>query len=499
MRARLETTGQEVALDGPPLGSGGEATIYPVPGRPPRAAKVYHKPTDEQAEKLAAMLAAPPADPMAEAGHVSIAWPTARLLGPAGGVVGYLMPRITDARLVYEFYNPKSRLQVCPLFHYRYLMRTARNLAGAVRALHERGYVVGDLNEHNTLVTTQALVSLVDTDSFQVPAPDRLYRCRVGSPFYTPPELQGATFAEVDRAPHHDAFGLAVLAFQLLMQGTHPFAGVFAGPGEPAPLPKRIAAGQWPYARSRPVPYRPNPHAPPWEVLSPGVRDAFVRCFEEGHDDPGRRPSAAEWQRVLHDAEEGVALCPANGQHLFYGGLAACPWCTMARQQGRDPFPAPGPAAGRPRSKTVQEPPPVRVPGALPAQRSSPATPAVVVEMGRAAGVKDGDILDALPVVEDTAWHRWWEGLAEQFRSSPVTWAVLAGGAALLVLVFALGLIWALTYKSLPATPRRPPLLGPPGRPRAVLADRLLLPFTVAGLPATMRRGRFGFSTYDDL
>lgn len=354
MRVRLETTAQEIELSGAPLGSGGEAAIYVLPDTPFQVAKLYHRPKPEHADKLQAMLAAPPLDPMAGTGHNSIAWPTDRLLAveplpkgvEAGAVVGYVMPRVDKVRLIQEFYNPKSRLQVCPLFHYGYLLRTARNLAAAIRALHERGYVIGDLNESNLLVTNQALVTLVDTDSFQVPAAQRMFRCTVGKPEYTPPELQGARFGEVDRSPEHDAFGLGVLIFQLLMQGTHPFAGIYTGAGEPAPIPKRIAAGHWPYAQGRQwyqhdVPFKPSPLAPPWSVLPPQVQEVMRRCFEEGHVRPPARPTTAEWQRALQEAEKDLVTCLANTQHLYHRSLTACPWCVLAQQQGRDLFPSP--------------------------------------------------------------------------------------------------------------------------------------------------------------
>jgi DNA-binding helix-hairpin-helix protein with protein kinase domain len=225
------------------------------------------------------------------------------------------------------------------LFHYGYLMRAARNLAVTVRCLHDWGYVIGDLSAANLLVSPRALVTLVDTDSCQVPAADRVFRCAVGTPEYTPPELQGARFADVDRDPAHDAFGLAVLIFQLLMQGTHPFAGVFTGHGEPASVPARIAAGHWPYARERAIPYRPSPHAPPWETLPPVVQEMFQLCFEVGHADRLRRPNALAWQRALRAAEQQLTTCPANPQHFYEQALAHCPWCAIALQQGRDSFP----------------------------------------------------------------------------------------------------------------------------------------------------------------
>ena len=72
-------------------------------------------------------------------------------------------PPVVD-EILFDVYNPGTRLQVCPLFHHGYLLRTARNLAAAVRAVHERGHVIGDLNESNILVNSMALVTLVDTD-----------------------------------------------------------------------------------------------------------------------------------------------------------------------------------------------------------------------------------------------------------------------------------------------------------------------------------------------
>jgi serine/threonine protein kinase len=342
MHVRQEGNPQLLDLEIQPLGRGGEAAIFAVIGEPELVAKIYHRPRAEYADKLAAMLAKPPKDPMAKAGHASIAWPIGRLYAPSdeSRFVGYLMPRIDKARLIYEYYNPRSRQQICPLFHYGYLLRTARNLAAAVRALHERGYVVGDLNESNILVTSQALVSLVDTDSFQVPGESGIFRCRVGKPEYTPPELQGARFADVDRGPEHDSFGLAVLIFQLLMQGTHPYAGIFTKPGEADAIPRRIRNGYWPYAETREVPVEPSPHAPSFDVLPLPVQELMHRTFDEGHRDPLARPHALEWQRALTESEKVLTTCAQNTQHVYVDWLASCPWCAMASTQGRDPFPS---------------------------------------------------------------------------------------------------------------------------------------------------------------
>jgi DNA-binding helix-hairpin-helix protein with protein kinase domain len=242
-----------------------------------------------------------------------------------------------------DFYNPGTRRQHCPLFNYQYLLRTARNLAAAFAALHASNYCVGDVNESNILVSDTALVSLVDTDSFQVsdPVQNLVYRCAVGKPEFTPPELQNKTFADYDRSPSHDLFGLAVLIFQLLMEGTHPFSGIFQGMVEPPPYEARIIAGHFTYSQRRQVPYLPTPIAPPWGILHPSLQDLFIRCFEDGHHNSQLRPSAQTWLTAITETEANLITCSENPQHRYSNHLDSCPWCERAlRLGGRDPFPS---------------------------------------------------------------------------------------------------------------------------------------------------------------
>jgi DNA-binding helix-hairpin-helix protein with protein kinase domain len=327
------------------LGAGGEARIFGAVEPANMAVKIYHRPTLERTEKLRAMIANPPDDPMSNAGHVSIAWPTDLLtpINDPNKVVGFMMPLVRKMNPVIDFYHPKTRRQKYPLFSYRYLLRTARNLAGCVSALHARGYVVGDLNESNILVGDTAMVTLVDTDSFQVPDPrsNRFYRCRVGKPEFTPPELQNVGFALVDRKEEHDLFALAVLIFQLLMEGTHPFAGRHVGFGEPPSLEERIASGQFPHLPSTGSRCLPMPTAPRFSFLSPSVQALFLKCFEEGRARPSVRPTAGHWQTALEEAEQSLLTCAANDQHRYGNHLPDCPWCRRKRLLGGlDPFPS---------------------------------------------------------------------------------------------------------------------------------------------------------------
>ena len=346
MRLQRQSNGQLITLDPAfALGTGGEARVYAIPQEPSLVAKVYHEPTDDRARKLMVMLAHPPNNLLAAQEYVSIAWPVDLLLTTdrRHQCVGFLMPYMTGVHPIIEVYNPRTRRQKHPRFDYFHLHHTARNLAAVVHALHARGYVIADVKQSNIFVTDTALVALVDTDSFQVY--DRrsgiVYRCLVGTPEFTPPELQGQRFTDTDRAPEHDFFGVAVIIFQLLMEGMHPFDGLFQGGGDPPPYEARIAAGYFPYSRERQGPFHPRPTALPFEILHPTLQRLFRCCFEDGHHTPKARPDAQAWRMALDAAKDHLITCPVNDQHRYGDHLSACPWCKRAGQLGGyDSFPS---------------------------------------------------------------------------------------------------------------------------------------------------------------
>lgn len=347
MRLLRENTQDLITLDRTaPLGSGGEAHIYRIVEDASLVAKIYHEPTESRAAKLIAMRANPPEDHMTAQGHVSIAWPIdlLRSIDSKQNIVGFIMPVIKGHNPVFEYYTPRRRRERCPFFNYFYLHRAALNIAKAVRSIHACGHVIGDVNESNVLVSQTALASLVDTDSFQIvdPSSGLVRRCLVGKPEYTPPELQGINFKEFYRSQESDLFGLSILLFHLLNEGTHPFEGVYNGAGDPPRIEARIEAGHFSAGGTRSVPYQVKPLAPPFENLHPALQASFVQSFVEGHSNPKRRPTADEWILGLQQAEVELLSCTKNPSHRYHNHLRKCPWCERAAMlNGLDPFPAP--------------------------------------------------------------------------------------------------------------------------------------------------------------
>ena len=110
---------------------------------------------------------------------------------------------------------------------------------------------------------------------------------------------------------------------------------------QPPPYEGRIAAGHFPYASGRQVPYKPKLTAPPFEMLYPALRHMFVRCFEDGHFNPKSRPNTQAWQWALEEAKNTLVNCWFNHQHVYSGHLQDCPWCKRTQLLGgRDPFPS---------------------------------------------------------------------------------------------------------------------------------------------------------------
>lgn len=307
------------------IGRGGEGEVYSVADGSGRAVKVYLNPDTAREAKVRAIVTG-------GFGAVcpDVAFPLEIVRYPDGRFAGFTMRQVTGHQPIHELIATSARRQHFPKANFRFLAHVALNVARIVASAHAVGVVIGDINSAGFLVSQNATVTLIDADSFQIEA----HRCRVGMVEYTPPELQDVPFGTIDRTSDHDAFGLAVLLFQILALGRHPFAGVVRT--RPIQLDQAIVQGRFAYSLLRTITATPPPAALRLDDLPRAVRLLFERAFAQRL---GPRPTAAEWVPALRALTANLTPCPRISNHHVAVASAPCPWCRIEQATRRSIFP----------------------------------------------------------------------------------------------------------------------------------------------------------------
>lgn len=318
---QLHLHGKPVRL-GKRLGKGGEGEVFALADAEGVAIKIYSKPDAQREAKIAAMIAGG----LAKESEL-IAFPAAIARDAKKAFAGFTMRRVTGHTSLHDLYAPGSRKIHFPKADYRFTIRAAANIAKAIAKVHELGVVIGDINHSGILISDQAVAALIDADSFQF---GREYVCRVGVAEYTPPELQGQRLDSVVRTTNHDAFGLAVVIFQLLFMGRHPFMGRYAGSRE-MPIEKAIAEHRFAYSKQRHVEMTPPPGACQLDDFPAFVGAAFEAAFAPNAIS---RPTALHWVKTLDALEGALSKCGESAMHFYPSAASQCIWCRMEQQIG---------------------------------------------------------------------------------------------------------------------------------------------------------------------
>jgi DNA-binding helix-hairpin-helix protein with protein kinase domain len=322
------------------LGKGGEGEVYSIEHDESHAVKLYTvSDLTEREHKVEAMIRSGMARQAPQ-----VAFPLSVVRDEGGRFAGFLMKNVLEHKPLHELYSPGSRKIHFSHADYRFLVRTAQNIAKAIASVHAIGCVIGDINQSSILVSRSATVALIDSDSFQVTSGSQRFFCRVGVPEYTPPEMQGVPLAKTPRTANHDAFGLAIVIFQLLFMGRHPFVGSVRRGDIPA-LHESIREYRFVYTEQRDVGMDQPPGTPALSDFPQSVASAFEAAFSRPTRDS--RPTAQQWIDVLAALEKSLTQCSYEKLHWYPEEASECPWCAMERELGATLFLPSVPAAER--------------------------------------------------------------------------------------------------------------------------------------------------------
>lgn len=296
--------------------AGGEGIVFTVPGKPGFLVKIYKRKTLDDASKLAqtrdrieAMLAN-----RRFATMPGIAWPLMPVFADAnrGKMIGYVMRACSGVPFQSLFYGAKHLKKRFPTWTRVDLARVAKEVVSRVAELGEAGICVGDFNPENFLVDKDGHVSFIDTDSFQInDGSGRVIISHTHKPEVCAPEiLNDRSLLNRPRTAEQTRFSAAVIAFQLLMCGVHPYSYYDPENGGGCGTPdENLRAGKCPlgFGSGSDCRMRQDVYFL-WSYLTGKLKAAFIDTFRTGHSNPSARTSL----RDLAYAIDGFLLAAAH-------------------------------------------------------------------------------------------------------------------------------------------------------------------------------------------
>jgi len=279
----VQTAGGAVLRLGEALARGGEGTVYDLGDG--TVAKLYRPDclTTGRRDKLELMVSRTP-------NCQGVCWPRELLYNRRGEFVGYRMERARGKELQRCLFTRPALEANFPHWKKLDTVGLCVTILEKLDALHRQGIILGDINPLNILVVSPEEVWFVDCDSYQIGG----YPCPVGTPRFTPPELQGKNFRTFLRTPGNEAFAVAALLFMIMLPGKSPYA---QQGGES--MSETIRRMDFPY----PCGDNGSTQTPDgswrylWSHLPRYIKEYFYHTFQKGgkYSDVERRLPTGQW------------------------------------------------------------------------------------------------------------------------------------------------------------------------------------------------------------
>lgn len=201
-------------------------------------------------------------------------------------------------------------------------LQVLTKLAERIRTLHSKGLAYCDLSPNNVFISSDiknSHVFLIDLDNLR-------YKTsiiqNIFTPFYAAPELVNGTGAN---SMEGDCFSFAVIAYEILTLN-HPLIGDFVNEGEPE-LEEKALAGKLPWVDSSEDTLNARTSGIPSSFfITEDMMSLFKRTFEEGLNDPTKRPTISDWYNSLSKALNEIVKCPNCNIHYPFS-TNGCPFC----------------------------------------------------------------------------------------------------------------------------------------------------------------------------
>jgi len=321
------------------LGSGATAVVYQcsIDSEPAAtyAIKIYNQDRTIDVEKISAMLEKSPLDgykasPLDDSNL--LCWPIALVKDKHDSPRGILMPLVKKGPYVpLDYYYDSvlsKKLKSSDETALSFRLEIALNLSKVVDQLHSQGHHFIDFKPQNIWVSqsTHKIVFL-DCDGFSICGLNgERYPADLISTDYISPEAFSGSLKPRDLGEQQDLYALAVIIFQLINYGAHPFQGVVVDPSiEAATNDEKAYKGLYPNGVIENSQIQPRP-ASTHKLNHRSLRKLFDKAFTSTD-----RPNASQWSKTIQELleQKSVVRCrdyPSDPSHMRFRALD-CPEC----------------------------------------------------------------------------------------------------------------------------------------------------------------------------
>jgi len=339
LKTQIDGNSKLTVIESTALGRGATATVYraSIAGKP-YAAKIYNEKNKLNLKKIEAMISNPPTSLTGETAGIiypKYSWPISLIEDSLGQAIGYVMPLIDQQEsFTLDHYYDKNlgkKLNSPDEVALSYKIEIAANLSNLIADLHSHRHCFVDFKPQNIRVFKRThAVTLLDCDGFSINGGEgNRFPAELLSTDYISPEAFRGQKSAKELSEYHDRYALAVIIFQLLNGGIHPFQGIPAGEINAATNDEKAAQGLYPHGIAPDLRIKPRPQSI-HNCFDDETRTLFDRAFT---GEPKNRPSAKDWSNHLQTILNNKLLSrcekhPYDIRHMKFLGKD-CPECQL--------------------------------------------------------------------------------------------------------------------------------------------------------------------------
>ncbi|MFO6423038.1 protein kinase domain-containing protein [Motilimonas sp. KMU-193] len=318
---------EQIRLNPKALNQGADGAIHAsLDGQ--YAIKLYHDADKDptRQDKLWQMIATP--INAHNSRHQSFTWPIALVADNKQRFLGFAMPLLDLSEHVQlEMLLSKRTRELHQLpDDIRFRIKVAINLCQQIAELHRLGHAIIDLKPANLSVNKRsAQVCIVDCDGFAIKGKQGDFPAHQYTAGFIAPEAYREQQPPQALSQAQDKFALAVILFQLLNHGLHPFQGV-PKKGRELPTDNQNKIGQqlYPYGATA----HPDIAPSPWSLhldFPAELINSFCRSLTSS-----QRLNAIDWVELLKGLDLQLRQCSQENSHQYWG--QSCPHCLQPKK-----------------------------------------------------------------------------------------------------------------------------------------------------------------------